>query len=116
MSNRAEHRRQEKAKRKGEKVLQVKRSDLDSLYEDALKDVAKKTVPLALYASLDVLKTKYGFGKKRLRAFAEYVFEIYDGLNRDYVGFDDIAEAIQRETGINLVGTDDGFRVEEGKG
>lgn len=40
--NRAERRRQERAKRKGEKVLQVKRSDLDKLYEDALKDVSKK--------------------------------------------------------------------------
>ena len=115
MSNRAERRRQERAKRKGEKVLQVKRSDLDKLYEDALKDVSKKTVPLVLYASLEVLRTKYGFGRKRLKAFAEYVFEIYDGLNRDYVGFDDIAEAIQKETGIDLVGTDDGFRVKEGK-
>lgn len=71
--NRAERRRQERAKIKGEKVLQVKRSDLDKLYQ------------------------------------------IYDGLNRDYVGFDDIAEAIQRETGIDLVGTDDGFHVLEGK-
>ena len=84
--NRAERRRQERAKIKGEKVLQVKRSDLDKLYEDALKDVSKKTVPLVLYASLEVLRTKYGF--------------------------DDIAEAIQKETGINLVGTDDGFHVD----
>lgn len=110
--NRAERRRQERAKHKGEKVLQVKRSDLDALYEDALKDVSKKTVPLTLYASLEVLRTKYGFGRKRLKAFAEYVFQIYDGLDKNYVSFDDIAEAIQKETGINLVGTDDGFHVD----
>lgn len=110
--NRAERRRNAKAKIKGEKVLQVKRSDLEALYEDALKDVSKKTVPLVLYASLDVLRTKYRFGRKRLKAFAEYVFDIYDGLNRGYVDFDDIAQAIQRETGINLVGTDDGFHVD----
>lgn len=40
--NRAERRRQERARIKGEKVLQVKRSDLEALYEDALKDVSKK--------------------------------------------------------------------------
>lgn len=110
--NRAERRRQERARIKGEKVLQVKRSDLEALYEDALKDVSKKTVPLVLYASLEVLRTKYGFGKKRLKAFAEYIFEIYDGLQRNYVGFDDIAEAIQKETGINLTATDEGFHVD----
>lgn len=114
--NRAERRRQERAARKGEKkFFKGLRIDMDLLYDDAVKDVAKKTVPLVLYASLDVLRTKYGFGRKRLKAFAEHVFQIYDGLNRDYVGFDDIAEAIQKETGIDLAGTDDGFRVVEGK-
>ena len=112
MSNRAERRRQDRAKRKGEAVFQVKRSDLDALYDDAIKDVSKKTVPLVLYASLEVLRTKYGFAQKRLKAFAEYIFEIYDGLQRNYVGFDDIAEAIQKETGINLMATDEGFRVD----
>ena len=110
--NRAERRRQERARIKGEKVLQVKRSDLEALYEDALKDVSKQTVPLTLYASLIVLRDKYRFGQKRLKAFAEYIFEIYDGLQRNYVGFDDIAEAIQRETGINLTATDEGFHVD----
>lgn len=110
--NRAERRRQERARIKGEKVLQVKRSDLEALYEDALKDTSKKTVPLTLYASLMVLHDKYGFRRKRLKAFAEYVFEIYEGLSQEYVGFDDIAEVIQKETGINLVGTDDGFHVD----
>lgn len=99
--NRAERRRQERARIKGEKVLQVKRSDLEALYEDALKDTSKKTVPLTLYASLMVLHDKYRFGRKRLKAFAEYVFEIYEGLSQEYVGFDDIAEVIQKDTRIN---------------
>lgn len=112
MSNRAERRRLERACRKGEAVYNVKRSDLDRLYEDALRDVAKRTVPLVLYASLEVLRLKYGFGRKRLQAFAGYVFGIYEGLEQEYVGFDDIAEAIQQETGISLRGSEDGFCVD----
>lgn len=90
----------------------MKRSDLELLYEDALKDVSKKTVPLTLYASLMVLRDKYGFGRKRLKDFSEYVFSLYEGLDRELVTFDDLAEAIERETGVVLTATKDGFHAD----
>jgi hypothetical protein len=110
--NRAERRRQAKAKIKGEAVYQVKRSDLEKLHEEAIESVSKRVVPMMLYTSLMVLRDKYGFGRKRLKDFSEYVFSLYEGLDRELVTFDDLAEAIERETGVVLTATKDGFHAD----
>lgn len=112
MSNRAERRRQERAMRKGDAVYNVKRSDLEYLHNEALKSVAKRVIPLVLYTSLMVLHDKYGFGRKRLGDFTEEVFNLYEGIDKEFVSFEDLANAIEKETGVKISGNGDPFRVD----
>lgn len=112
MSNRAERRRQERALRKGEAVYNVKRSDLEYLHDEALKSVAKRVIPLVLYTSLMVLHDKYGFGRKRLGDFTEEVFNLYEAIDKKFVTFEDLVEAIEKETGVKISGDGDPFCVD----
>ncbi len=49
-----------------------------------------------------ILRTKYGFGEKRLREFMEQYAELLDAFNKDYVSLPDIAKQLEEETGIRL--------------
>lgn len=113
--NRAERRRAERERKNGEAVYQVKRSDLERLHDDAMTQVSRKVIPVVLLTSLMVLRDKYGFGRKRLGDFAESVFEIYEAVDTDYVSFDDLAETIEKETGVKLSVCEKGFRVDSKK-
>lgn len=55
-----------------------------------------------LYAPLLVLRDKYGFGKKRLGDFTEYLIDEIKALESGYVSLDDIAKVIKDETGIEI--------------
>lgn len=113
MSNRAERRRTERAKMKGEAVYQVKFGDLERIHEEAINEATMRIVPVCLMASFEVLRTKFGFGKVRMKRFADAVFATYDAVDKQYVTFDDIAKAIAEETGVAVkrVGKDR-FRVD----
>lgn len=52
--------------------------------------------------NLWVLRTKYGFGPKRLREFMEYYNDLLDSFNKGYVSLPDIAQQLEKETGIRL--------------
>lgn len=117
MSNRAERRRAAKELRKSEKVYNVKRSDLEHLHDEALRSVARRVIPMVLYTSLMVLHDKYGFGRKRLGDFTEEVFKLYEAIDQQFVSFEDLAKAIEEETGVQISGDGDPFRVDtSGKG
>lgn len=49
-----------------------------------------------------VLRTKYGFGEKRLREFMMHYADLLDAFNKDYVSLPDIAQQLEKETGIRL--------------
>lgn len=49
-----------------------------------------------------ILRTKYGFGEKRLREFMEQYAELLDAFNKEYVSLPDIAKQLEKETGIRL--------------
>lgn len=116
MSNRAERRRAERDKRKGEAVYQVKAKDFEYIAEEAIRRVTLEVLPKCLFASLEVLHTKFGFGKERLRRFAEGVFDVYDGVDREYVTLEDIAKAIDEATGISIKRAgENGFTVDTDK-
>jgi hypothetical protein len=115
MSNRAERRRQERAMRKSEAVYNIKRSDLEYIHDEAIKSVARRVVPMVLYTSLMVLHDKYGFEKKRLGDFTESVFDLYEAIDQQFVSFDDLAKAIEEETGVVITGNGDPFHVDADK-
>lgn len=110
--NRAERRRLAKEKRKGEAVLQVKRSDLEYLHDEALKSVARTMLPMTILVSIMALRDGEGWGSKRLKRFADRVLETYDAVQTRHITFDDIADAIERETGIVLSERADGFHAD----
>lgn len=49
-----------------------------------------------------VLRTKFGFGEKRLRKFMAEYADLLDSYNRDYVTLPDIAQQLDKETNIRL--------------
>lgn len=52
--------------------------------------------------NLWVLRTKYGFGEKRLREFMDNYNDLLDSFNKEYVSLPDIAQQLEKETGIRL--------------
>lgn len=50
-----------------------------------------------------VLRTKYGFGPKRLKEFMEFYNDLLDSYNKGYISLPDIAQQLEKETGINIV-------------
>ena len=42
-------------------------------------------------------------GKKRLSDFMDYVLELYDSFEKDYVTLDDLWDTIEKETGVKLI-------------
>ena len=102
MSNRAERRRAERAKKSGGAIYQVKYEDIERIHEEAIDNVTMHVLPRMLLASMEVLHTKFGYGKTRLKRFAEGVFNIYDAVDKRYVTLDEIAKAIDEATGITI--------------
>lgn len=102
MSNRAERRRAERAKKSGGAIYQVKYEDIERIHQEAIDNVTMQVLPRMLLASMEVLHTKFGYGRVRLKRFAEGVFNIYDAVDKRYVTLDDIAKAIDEATGITI--------------
>ncbi|MBQ8809491.1 MAG: hypothetical protein IJZ69_04365 [Bacteroidales bacterium] len=116
MSNRAERRRQERAMRKGDAVYQVKRADIEALHQRAIDECTLYVLPRCIYASMEVLRTKFGFGAVRMKRFVDAVFNTYDCVDKQHVTLDEVAEAIEREIGVAIRRNDrGGFHAEEGK-
>lgn len=104
--NRAERRRQEKAKSKADKTVMMKQSDIDDLYAKA----ADRAFALILCIPIFVLKDNFGILMKkegRLERFATLVLEYYDEyINGDY-DLEDMQQFLYEETGIQFKIGDD---------
>ncbi len=70
--------------------------------EKVKRNTAKKAVRITHLFPLWVLRTKHGFGEKRLRRFMAEYAELLDAFNKDYVSLPDIAQQLEKETGIRL--------------
>lgn len=49
-----------------------------------------------------VLRSKYGFGEKRLEDFKRYFIDLADSIDGEWLDFDDIVSGIKEETGVDL--------------
>lgn len=49
-----------------------------------------------------VLHDKFGFGGKRLRIVLGELTELFDSVNGDWCSFDDVANTLLEETGIDM--------------
>ena len=68
-----------------------------------IKDNAtQKAVKITLLFPLWVLRTKHGFGEKRLRELMEQYADLLDSYNKGYVSLPDIAKQLEEEVNIKL--------------
>lgn len=104
--NRAERRRAAKAEAKKDTIYTLNQEQFETLK----MDIARKTVVNSFIKmfglSLMALRDDYGFGKKRMKAFAEKIIDLLDSFQKGYITFDDIEQAIKDETGLMII--DDG--------
>lgn len=65
-------------------------------------DATNTAVKITHLFPLWVLRTKFGFGEKRLRRFMAEYADLLDSYNRDYVTLPDIAQQLDKETNIRI--------------
>jgi hypothetical protein len=70
--------------------------------EKVKRDATNIAVKITHLFPLWVLRTKFGFGEKRLRRFMAEYADLLDSFNKDYVSLPDIAQQLEKETGIRL--------------
>lgn len=66
------------------------------------RKATKNAVAITQLFPLWVLRTKYNFGEKRLREFMAHYAELTEAFNKGYVTLPDIAQQLEKETGIRL--------------
>lgn len=49
-----------------------------------------------------VLRDKFGFGTTRMNRFKDYINDLADSIEKDYLTVDDVINTIREETGIDL--------------
>lgn len=98
--NRAERRRLQRSDRDG--VINIKQSDIQKIKQDATDKAVRQAFTMMMHVPLIVLRDKYGFGAKRLDAFMNYMLDSFDSIERQYVNFEDLKQALEEETGIRV--------------
>lgn len=78
-----------------EQIAEIKAKALD----DAMRSVFVCTLGIPLIA----LRDEFGYGKKRLEKFTRKVMDIYDSVEGGYVTLEDLANAILKETGVDIL-------------
>lgn len=64
--------------------------------------VKKNTTGVVTALSEMVLRDKFGFGTTRMNRFKDYINELADSIEKDYLTVDDVINTIREETGIDL--------------
>lgn len=114
--NRAEYRRQTKAAAKKEKQYNLKMSDIEQLRnkmrDEAVVQASNTAFILLLSLPLIVLRDKYGFGRKRLEDFQEFLLAQYECFSAGMITLDELKGIILAETGMQ-VKTEKDFEVQK---
>lgn len=66
------------------------------------RKATEQAVQITNVFNLWVLRTKFGFGEKRLNEFREHYSDLLDSFNKDYVSLPDIAQQLYKETGVRI--------------
>ena len=110
--NRAERRRNEKAKTKNP-VYNIKSSDISRIKDDAVSEAVRQSTILMLSIPVMVLRDKYGFGSKRLDAFMEYTIDLFDSFVKEYITLEDLINTVKEETGVDIVQNGNNYRIKK---
>ncbi len=85
-------------KQKNKQKISMTARELEQVKRNATNTAVQITHLFPMW----VLRTKYGFGEQRLREFMKHYAELLDAFNKDYVSLPDIAQQLEKETGIRL--------------
>ena len=83
------------------KTYTLNETQIQQLKQQATTEAIDKSLITVLYISIMTLRDS-GFGKKRLERFVEDWFELLDGVQKDYLDFEDMMEVIKEETGFEI--------------
>lgn len=64
--------------------------------------VKKNATGVVTALSEMVLRDKFGFGTTRMNRFKDYINELADSIEKDYLTVEDVISTIREETGIDL--------------
>lgn len=84
-------------KQRNKQKISMTVKELEKVKRDATNTAVKITHLFPLW----VLRNQ-GWGEKRLRRFMDDYAELLDAFNKDYVSLPDIAQQLEKETGIRL--------------
>lgn len=98
--NRAERRRANRQQK--EPVINIKSNDVQKIKESATNEAVSKAFVLMMNVPLIVLRDNFGFGEKRLGKFIDEVKKNMDCLTEGYVSFEDLKNALEKETGLKI--------------
>lgn len=68
------------------------------------KEARAHAVEIASLFDIWILRTKYGFGEKRLKEFMQHRKELVDLFDEGYISLKDIELQLEREVGIKREG------------
>ena len=101
--NRAERRRLKRNQESCNITYTLRNEDVTRIKQDAAQEAIDKAFVLMLGLPMIVLHDQYGWGKKRLSDFMDYVLDQYDSFNKDFITLDDLWNTIEKETGVKLI-------------
>ena len=99
---RAERRRQERLLQKANKTYNLSVKEIEEMKMEAFEEALNTSFKLMLGIPLIVLRDKYGFGKKRLNDYIDYVLEEQDSFNKGYFTLEDVEQMLYEEVDIKL--------------
>lgn len=68
--------------------------------EQMRKEASNRSIKIMSYFPMWVLRTKFGFGRKRIERYMKEFNELMDSYTKDYVSLADIVEALKDEVGV----------------
>lgn len=101
--NRADRRRLKRNQESYNTTYTLRNEDVTRIKHDAAQEAVYTAFTMMLGLPVIVLRDKYGWGKKRLSDFMDYVLELYDSFEKDYVTLDDLWDTIEKETGVKMI-------------
>lgn len=83
-------------------TYQVTMNDIRGYIQQGYERGRKEAFDYLIVISLIVLRDFFGFGGKRLERFIDGVRDYYESITKKLVDLDEIAEALEEETGIGV--------------
>lgn len=100
--SRAERRRQDREKEKGEAVYNLTASQIEKIKNDAIDKAVWQSFQIMIGLPLYVLHTEFGFGGKRLRRFMNQFIRLWEQYGRGEIDLAKLAEFVKDETGVEI--------------